>query len=111
MFTESNLGMMEQEQPRQTEPISFKDFCNMQTGQFRISGDMQYADDKLLIHVKMVNKDTDEEIWSQQIEYKLTRTDIFDIQDDVAKRLISAVGDYCRFVKQNTTQGSGMAVA
>ena len=78
---------------------------------FSITGEMQYVDGHLQINVQMINKETHEQLWSQLIEYKLGRAAGFDVQDDVAKRLISAIDEYCRFIRLQIPPESKMVVA
>ena len=80
-------------------------------GQYMVTGNMQYADDRLRITIQMQNTETQEEIWNQVVEYKLTNSNAFDVQDDIAKKLVSAVGDFCRFMKQHVDSEGVMAVA
>ena len=80
-------------------------------GPFMVTGNMQYADDRLRISVQMVNTETHEEMWNQVVEYKISKSNAFDIQDDIAKKLASAVGEYYRFIKQHLAPASVMAVA
>jgi len=65
----------------------------------------------LQINVQMINKETHEQLWSQLIEYKLGRAAGFDVQDDVAKRLISAIDEYCRFIRLQIPPEFKMVVA
>jgi TolB-like protein len=67
-------------------------------------------DDRLQIRVQMTNRQTQEIFWNQVIEYKLSRLGVFDIQEDIAKKLAAAVGEFCRFIKQQAPAGK-MAVA
>jgi len=78
---------------------------------YSITGEMQYVDGRLQINVQMINKETHEQLWSQLIEYKLGRAAGFDVQDDVAKRLISAIDEYCRFIRLQIPPESKMVVA
>ena len=80
-------------------------------GPFIVTGNMQYADDRLRISVQMINSETHEEMWNQVVEYKISKSNAFDIQDDIAKKLASAVGEYYRFIKQHVAPASVMAVA
>ncbi len=80
-------------------------------GQYIVTGNMQYAEDRLRITIQMQNTETQEEIWNQVVEYKLTSSNAFDVQDDISKKLVSAVGDFCRFMKQHADSASVMAVA
>lgn len=80
-------------------------------GQFMVSGEMHVADDRLRINIQMINTDTQEEVWSQVVEYKISKTTVFDIQDDIAKKMSAVVEDFYRFIKQNNSASSRMAVA
>jgi TolB-like protein len=79
--------------------------------QFVITGEMHYAEEKLCISVQMLHKETHEEIWSQVMEYKLSKSNAFDIQNDIAKKLAAAVGDYCNMVRKRVGPETVMAVA
>jgi len=78
---------------------------------FVVTGEMQYAEDHLRIKLQMLNVDTREELWSQVVEYNLSTTNGFDIQEGIAKKLAAAVGDYYKFIKQHSSPASVMAVA
>jgi len=79
--------------------------------QFVVTGEMQYAEDHLRIKLQMINTETHEELWSQIVEYNLSTTNGFDIQEGIAKKLAAAVADYYKFIKQHATPPSVMAVA
>jgi TolB-like protein len=97
-----NLGMSQ-------EHIS--DFHgNGNAEQFVVTGEMQYAEDRLRIRVQMINSETHEEMWSQVVEYNLTTTNGFDIQEGIVKKLAAAVGDYYKFIKQRTAPPSENAL-
>ena len=76
-----------------------------------VTGEMQYAEDHLRIRLQMLNTETHEELWSQVVEYNLSTTNGFDIQDGIAKKLAAAVSDYYKFIKQNAAPPAVMAVA
>jgi hypothetical protein len=78
--------------------------------QFIVTGEMQYADEHLRIRLQMLNTETHEELWSQVVEYNLSTTNGFDIQDGIAKKLAAAVADYYKFIKQHAAPAV-MAVA
>jgi TolB-like protein len=94
-----NVGVKIEEQP------------TIMAGQFMVSGEMHAADDRLRINIQMINTDTQEEVWSQVVEYKISKTTVFDIQDDIAKKMSAVVEDFYRFIKQNSSASSRMAVA
>jgi len=79
--------------------------------QFVVTGEMQYAEDHLRIKLQMINTETHEELWSQIVEYNLSTTNGFDIQEGIAKKLAAAVADYYKFIKQHATPPAVMAVA
>lgn len=108
----ANNGSRIDEESRlvQKEELLNPDFPDI-AGPFVVTGNMQYADDRLRISVQMINSETHEEMWNQVVEYKVSKSNAFDIQDDIAKKLASAVGEYYRFIKQHVTPASVMAVA
>ena len=106
-FSENRKGIIEED--GQKDLMMSHPPTNV-SGPFTVTGDMQFVNDHLRIHVHMINTETQQEIWSQVIEYKIAENDVFDIQDDVAKKLISAVGDYCRLIRQSVPE-TKMAVA
>jgi len=79
--------------------------------QFVVTGEMQYAEEHLRIKLQMLNTETHEELWSQVVEYNLSTTNGFDIQEGIAKKLAAAVGDYYKFIKQHTAPPSVLTVA
>jgi len=79
--------------------------------QFVVTGEMQYAEDRLRIKLQMLNTETHEELWSQIVEYNLSTTNGFDIQEGITKKLAVAVADYYKFIKQHAAPPAVMAVA
>jgi TolB-like protein len=108
-FTENKKNVLEGDALKRMEDLPL-DNSPALTGTFTVTGEMQFINEHLRIHVHMLNTETQQEIWSQLIEYKISQNDVFDIQDDVAKKLISAVGDYCRLIKQAVPETAKMAV-
>ena len=80
-------------------------------GNFMFTGDMQVVEDRLRIRIQMMNIETHKELWSQMVEYNLHGPNGFDIQDEISKKLITAVGDYYRFIKEQVGPSSIMSVA
>ena len=110
-FSKNQAGRIDEELLMTNEIIPSKNVTSAGVEKFRVSGDMQYEEDRLRITVQMMNTETNEEVWSQIIEYKLSKSEGFEIQDDIAKKLIAAVGEYYRFIKQQVARPSRMAVA
>src|SRR5215831_12969382 len=100
-FSENRKGLIEEDSLKRIEDHMLNHAAPIVTGPFTVTGNMQFVNDHLRIHVQMVNTESQQEIWSQVIEYKISENDVFDVQDDVAKKLISAVGDYCRLIRQS----------
>ena len=76
-----------------------------------IRADLHYCDDRIIITVRMVNLETNEEIWNQIIEYKVPNAHGWDIQEDISKKLITAIGEYCKFIEECVARSARMAVA
>ena len=111
LFSENKKILLEDEGMKRIEEIPLTQASSGLGGPFTVSADMQFVNGQLRIHVQMVNTETRQEIWSQLIEYKVSNRDVFDIQDDVSKKLVSAVEDYCRLIMQSVPAPSKMAVA
>jgi TolB-like protein len=109
-FAENKKNVLDGEVLKRLEDLPLEHSPAL-TGTFTVTAEMQFVNEHLRIHVHMLNAETQQEIWSQLIEYKISQSDVFDIQDDVAKKLISAVGDYCRLIKQSVAEPAKMAVA
>jgi len=110
-FNENRKGLIDEDLLKRMDDPMLNHSAPIVTGPFTVIGDMQFVNDHLRIHVQMMNTETQREIWSQLIEYKISENDVFDVQDDVAKKLISAVGDYCRLIRQSIHDATKMAVA
>jgi hypothetical protein len=111
IFSENRKSVLDDESMKRIEELPLNHASPGINGPFTVAGDMQYVNGQLRIHVQMVNTETHQEIWSQVIEYKVAQSDVFDIHDDVAKKLLSAVEDYCRLIMQAVPGQSKMAVA
>jgi len=80
-------------------------------GKNMIRADMHYCDDRIVITVRMVNLETNEEIWNQIIEYKIFNTHGWDIKEDISKKLTAVIGEYSKFIEEHVAQSARMAVA
>ena len=109
VFSENTPGTIAEVNHRQHEHLSVKNLVPGPAGPYIVTGDMQYSNDKLRISLQMTNTETHEELWSQVVEYKLTASTDIDIQDDIVKKLMAAVGDYYRLVKQHVGPTSILA--
>lgn len=76
-----------------------------------IRADMHYCDDRIVIAVRMVNLETNEEIWNQLIEYKVSNAQGWDIQEDISKKLTAIIGEYSKFIEEHVARSVRMAVA
>jgi hypothetical protein len=110
-FSKNQAGRIDEELLLTNEINASKNVTSTGAEKFRVSGELQYEEDRLRITVQMMNTETNEEVWSQIIEYKLSKSEGYEIQDDIAKKLIAAVGEYYRFIKQQVARPSRMAVA
>jgi len=110
-FSENRKSVLDGESMKVIEDVPLNHALPGSIGPFTVNGDMQYVNGQLRIHVQMVNIETRQEIWSQVIEYKVSQSNVFDIHDDVAKKLLSAVEDYCRLIMQAVPATTKMAVA
>jgi hypothetical protein len=110
-FSENRKIFLDEDSMKRIEQHPLRNGLPGNIGPFTVTGEMQYVNGQLRIHVQMVNTETRQEIWSQVIEYKVLQGDVFDIHDDVAKKLLSAVEDYCRLIIQAIPAPAKMAVA
>ena len=76
-----------------------------------LRADMKYCDDRIMITVRMLNIETNDEIWSQVIEYKVSNSHGWGIQEDISRKLMAIVGEYCKFIEENVARSSRIAVA
>jgi TolB-like protein len=111
LFSGHGAAAINENEIARIEEISVNGPATVLGDHYMVTGDMQCSEDRLRLTVQMINTETHEEIWNQVVEYKLTNSNSFDVQDDIAKKLIAAVGDYYRLIMQNAAPASIMAVA
>jgi len=78
---------------------------------YLFTGDIQYQENRFRINIQMINASTSEQIWSRIYERKLTSINMFDVQDDIVRQVISMFVNYCGFQNQLATEAPIMAIA
>jgi len=56
-----------------------------------LEGAVQQAGDRVRINVQLINAQTDEHLWAQTYDRRITTEDIFDIQGEIARSIASAL--------------------
>jgi TolB-like protein len=65
-----------------------------------ITGDAQFLKDKMRVNIQFIECNSYKQTWSQTFERKLTKSNLFDIEDDICRHVIKhiegLVGNYSR---------------
>ena len=88
-----------------------KEVASAVGAQYVITGDMQSQEDCVRINVQLINIDTNEQIWSEMYECKLSTSTMFDMQDNIVKQVSSSISDFYGFTKRKPIKKLVMAVA
>lgn len=65
-----------------------KELASVMNAQYVVTGDIQSQGNRMRINVQLINTETTEQMWSQMYEYKLTASNMFDIQDKVIREIV-----------------------
>jgi TolB-like protein len=79
--------------------------------QYIISGDIQSMKNRLRIFVQLIHVNSNEQIWSQMYERKISVANIFEMQDEIAKLIISELEDSWSLMRAKLENTSMVAVA
>ena len=88
-----------------------KEVASAVGAQYVITGDMQSQEDCVRINVQLINIETNEQIWSEMYECKLSTSTMFDMQDHIVKQVTTSISDYYGFIKRKPVKKLVMAVA
>jgi len=91
--------------------IDIREVASAVGAQYVITGDIQSQKERLRINVQLVNTDTSEQVWSRMYEFRLAASNIFDIQDNIVKQVMSMLEDDPGLHLIKTPQISMIAVA
>ena len=79
--------------------------------QYIVAGTIQSQDNRFRIHIQMIHAHTNQQLWSCMYERKLTSQNIFEIQDEVVKSIISDLDDSQKQMKKRVQKIALTAVA
>jgi TolB-like protein len=60
-----------------------------------ITGGVQFLKDKLRVNMQLVECDSYKQIWSQTFERRLTKSNLFEIEDEICQHIINRVEKLC----------------
>ncbi|HTQ65546.1 MAG TPA: hypothetical protein VMI12_12165 [Puia sp.] len=75
-----------------SKPVYLEQIASIAGAQFLITGDIQILKGNLRLHMQMIRIRTGHLAWSQMYERKFTQENIFEVQDDIVKNIISELG-------------------
>ena len=79
--------------------------------EYLITGDLQSQDNRVRINVQIINALTYEQVWSHLYEYFVSENNVFEIQDDLVKKIITQFENFRKSKKTLVTKNSSLAVA
>ncbi len=94
-----------------SNPFHFKDALLKAGVQFLYTGDIQFHDNRIRVNIQMINAVTGEQIWGNCYDRKLEGICLFDIQDEIIKRVVTESGSILNPKKTARPKLSTMAVA
>jgi TolB-like protein len=62
---------------------------------YAISGGVQFLNNKIRVNAELIECTSYMQLWSETYEYKLTRNNLFDIQDEICRYIVSEVDELC----------------
>ena len=73
-------------------PVDLEQIATVVGAQFLITGDIQILKGNLRLHMQMIRIRSGHLAWSQMYERKFTPENIFEVQDDIVKHIITELG-------------------
>ena len=70
---------------------------------YLITGDIQYMEDQFRINLEMDDTTTNRQVFSEVFERKLTSSNVFNVQDDIVRQIVSLLENHFACIKQKTT--------
>jgi TolB-like protein len=71
-----------------------KESARLLGAQYLISGSSQIDEKHLRIRVQLIQGVNDEQLWTQSFERNNTASDLFEIQNEIVRSILSAIGGY-----------------
>lgn len=68
--------------------------------QYIFTGNIQYQKNYFRINVQLIDADTSAQVWSKMFERQLSKVNMFDIEDDIIRQIISAFEIHNRLDKE-----------
>ena len=72
-----------------------KEIASMFEMQYIITGNIQLTKDRIRINVQMIEWSTSHQLWSYMYEQSFSEANVFELQDEVAKLIISDLNSFC----------------
>jgi TolB-like protein len=92
-------------------PVYLRELILKAGAQYLFTGDLQWQINRVRVNIQMINAHTYEQSWSHLFEHSLTDANVFDIQDEIVKQVISQVEHFRRSKKLLVSKLPSMAVA
>jgi TolB-like protein len=81
------------------------------SAQYIVAGTIQSQDNRFRIHIQMIHAHTNQQLWSCMYEGKLTSKNIFELQDEIVKSIISNMDESQKQMDKRAQKISLTAVA
>jgi TolB-like protein len=88
-----------------------KDVASTVGALYAITGDIQSQKDRIRVNVQLINTETSEQIWSRMYEFRLTASNVFDIEDNIVGEIIAMLEDHFGLFVKKVTQVPIIAIA
>jgi len=72
-----------------------KEIAAIVEAQYVLTGEVQSKGDRVRINIQMVEAQTSRQMWSKMFERKLNDTNFFELQDEIAKLVVSGLEEFC----------------
>jgi TolB-like protein len=91
--------------------IDMNEVANATGIRYLISGDIQYVEDQFRINLEMDDVTTSRQVFSEVFEQRLTASNIFSVQDEIVKQVVSLFEKHLACSEQKQNEGPLTVVA